>query len=56
MSELPKTNDKAVNLFKELITRVEEDCVVQEVRYAKVYKVVAKMKNSNSGGKNELTN
>ena len=30
--------------------------VVQEVRYAKVYKVVAKMKNSHSRGKNELNN
>ena len=53
---LPEAKEKAVNIFKKLVSRVDEDFNFSEVRYKEVYKMVSSIRNSKSRGENELSN
>ena len=46
----------AIESFKELIAKVEEDLVFEEVGYKQLYKVVSNIKRSKAMGDNKLCN
>ena len=53
---LPDKKDQAMNIFKSLIKRVDQDLVLRETNYREVYKIISNLKRSNSRGENEITN
>ena len=55
-NSLPDKRNEAMKVYTKLVERVEEDCVLKEITYKKVYKTIMKLKKTNSRGENEITN
>merc|ERR1711954_492447 len=55
-NSLPDKRNEAMKVYSKLVERVEEDCVLKEITYKKVYKTIMKLKKTNSRGENEITN
>ena len=53
---LPDKTAEAMEVFKKLVNKVEEDFSFKTVSYREVYKIVSRLKPSKSRGENELTN